>query len=113
MTWPLPPDDRRPVTTTDHDLELRWRLERSTSQHFFEACSGSLQPLLMDCRWSIVVVEALMLEIHCGDPLTNWRVLGRLAAIAHVLAQFSPQAKIRVYPPLGDDILFDPNGGKL
>lgn len=104
---PLPPEDRPPEMPTDLDVGLRRQLELSTSQHFFEACDGPTQSLLMECGWTISVAEVLMLVIHCPDAIKNWRVLGHIAAIAEPLAQFSPRAKIRVYPPLGTGAPFD------
>ena len=104
---PLPPEDRPPQTTTDLDAGLRRQLELSASKHFFEACDGPTQSLLMECQWTISAADVLMLVIHCPDHLSNWRVLSHLAAIAHHLAQFSPQAKIRVYPPFGTGGPFD------
>lgn len=107
MISTLPPEDRPPHGTTDFDAAMRRQLELSTRQHFFEACSGMVQSLLMECRWIISVSEVLMLVIHCPDPMTNWRVLNRMAEIAEPLAQFSPWAKIRVYPPVGMGGPFD------
>ena len=83
------------------------QLELSTSQHFFEACEGSIQSLLMECGWTISITDVPTLVIYCPDALGNWRVLSRLAAMAHSLAQFSPQAKIRVYPPAGTGSPFE------
>ncbi|WP_017298860.1 hypothetical protein [Nodosilinea nodulosa] len=96
---PLPPEDLPPDALSDADAVLRRQLELSTSRYFFEACEGSLQSLLMECRWSISLANVPMLVIYCPDALRNWRVLSRLTAIAHFLARFSPQAKIRVYSP--------------
>lgn len=103
----LPPEDLPPEVTTDWDAGLRRQLELTTSQHFFEACDGPTQSLLMECGWTINVAEALTLVIHCPDALKNWRVLSHIVAIADPLAQFSPRAKIRVYPPLGTGAPFD------
>jgi len=95
---PLPADDC-PLPPTTEDVLIRRQLERSLGRHFFEACSGSLQSLLMECGWTIRLAEALTLVLHCPDAITNWRVLNRLSGLAEPLAQFSPLAKIRVYPP--------------
>ncbi|MGF1458092.1 MAG: hypothetical protein ACFBSG_03610 [Leptolyngbyaceae cyanobacterium] len=95
----LPPDDQPSQLAGDFDALLRRQLELSTCKHFFEACDGAVQSLLMECTWDIQVGTVLVLIIRCPNALTNWRVLNRLAAIAKVLAQFSPLAKIRVYPP--------------
>jgi hypothetical protein len=43
----MPPDDLPPVTTTDVDAELHRQLGLSMRQHFFEACDGAIQSLLM------------------------------------------------------------------
>lgn len=106
-TIPLPPDDLPPATLTDLDADLRRQLELSTRQHFFEACEGPTQALLMECGWTVNIAEVLMLVIYCPDALNNWRVLGQMAAIAETLAQFSPRAKIRVHPPSGMGAPFD------
>lgn len=103
----LPSDDRPPEVITDLDASLRRQLELSTSKHFFEACDGPTQSLLMECQWTINAAEVLMLIIHCPDHLSNWRVLSHMAAIAHHLAAFAPHAKIRVYPPFGTGGPFD------
>ncbi|MEO0536264.1 MAG: hypothetical protein AAF215_20620 [Cyanobacteria bacterium P01_A01_bin.123] len=103
----LPPEDLPPKVTTDWDAGLRRQLELSTSKHFFESCNGLIQSLLLECRWTISTAEVLLLVIHCPDSLTNWRVLNHMAAIAHPLAEFSPHAKIRVYPPSGEGAPFD------
>lgn len=103
----LPPEDRPPEATTDVDAELRRQLELRTTKHFFESCDGSTQSLLMECGWTISVEEVLILVIHCPDAITNWRVLNRIAEIADPLAQFSPLAKIRVFPPMGTGGPFD------
>lgn len=107
MTFALPPEDQPPALTSDLDLVLRRQLELSTSKHFFEACNGATQSLLMECGWTISVSEVLMLVIHCPSTTTNWRVLNRIAEIGEILAQFSPLAKIRVYPPQGTGGPFD------
>ncbi|MDB9527245.1 hypothetical protein PN498_14695 [Oscillatoria sp. CS-180] len=107
MTFALPPDDQPPASTTDLDATLRRRLELSMRKHFFEACDGSMQSLLMECSWTINIAEVLMLVIHCPDATTNWRVLNGMAQIAEFLAQTSPLAKIRVYPPMGMGGPFD------
>ncbi|MGP1371789.1 MAG: hypothetical protein ACTS3T_03105 [Almyronema sp.] len=103
----LPPEDLPPLATTALDALLRQQLEQSTRQHFFENCDGPTQSLLMECRWTVWVAETLILVIHCPDQLRNWRVLNHLATLAECLAQFSPQAKIRVYPPAGLGTPFD------
>lgn len=103
----LPPEDLPPQTLTKADAALRRQLELSTRQHFFRACDPPAQSLLMESGWTICIVEVLTLVIHCPDMTCNWRVLNHIAAIADSLAQFSPRAKIRVYPPSGLEAPFD------
>lgn len=103
----LSPEDQPPEAITDLDAGLRRQLELSTSKHFFEACDGLTQSLLMECRWTIHAAEVLMLIIHCPDRLSNWRVLNNLPEIAYPLAHLSSHAKIRVYPPRGTGGPFD------
>jgi hypothetical protein len=98
---PLPPDDLPPDDITEVDAALLRQLELSTGKRFFEACDGSLQSLLMEGSWSIVMTEVPMLVIYCCHELHNWRVLSHMADIASALAKLSPQAKIRVFPPGG------------
>lgn len=98
---PLPPEDLPPDAITEVDVALRRQLELSASKHFFEACDGSIQSLLMECGWTIAMTDVPTLVIYCPDALQNWRVLGQMRSIARSLAQFSPQAKIRVHPPPG------------
>ncbi len=103
----LPPEDLPPNAITEADDALRRQLELSTSKYFFEACEGSMQSLLMECSWTITMTDGPMLVIYCPDGLHNWRVLSAMTAIASTLAKFSPQAKIRVYPPEGNGAPFD------
>ncbi|MBE9137865.1 hypothetical protein IQ254_11785 [Nodosilinea sp. LEGE 07088] len=103
----LPPEDLPPDSITETDLMLRRQLEISTSKLFFEACEGPIQSLLMECSWTITMTTVPMLVIYCSDVLHNWRVLSHMRAIAHSLADFSPQAKIRVFPPAGTGDPFD------
>jgi hypothetical protein len=53
----------------------------------------------MACGWTIGISEVLILNIHCPDQYKNWQVLNQLTVLSRYLAQFSPQAKIRVHPP--------------
>ena len=107
MYHSLPPDDLPPETTTEVDADLAKQLERSLCQHFFEACDGSTQSLLMLCKWNITLAEVVTLNIDCSDQEKNWRVLNRLTTLAKYLAKFSLSAKIRVHSPSDQDAPFD------
>ncbi|MEM8615109.1 MAG: hypothetical protein AAGF93_24095 [Cyanobacteria bacterium P01_H01_bin.105] len=99
MSHSLSPEDLPPDPTTDLDAELKRQFERAICKYFFEACDGSTQSLLMECRWTIRIVRVVVLTIHCSDQEKNWRVLNRVAILAKYLSQFSTHAKIRVHPP--------------
>ncbi len=101
------PEDLPPSATTDLDLELKRQLEISISRYFFEACDGLAQSLLVECEWSIHISEVLTLVIYSPDRSKNWRILNRMTTFAERLSQFSPQAKIRVYPPSSSEEPFD------
>lgn len=103
----LPPDDLPPETTTEIDVDLTKQLERALCQHFFEACDGSTQSLLMLCKWNITLADALTLNIDCSNQENHWRVLNRMATLAKSLANFSRSAKIRVQSPSDQDSPFD------
>ncbi len=96
----LPPDDLPPAEALQSDRALHQQLEEAVNKHFYEACDGVTQALLLNCQWSITITaKALTLIIHCPDITTNWRVLNNIVAIGSVLEVFSPSARIRVCPP--------------
>ncbi|ESA34616.1 hypothetical protein N836_16045 [Leptolyngbya sp. Heron Island J] len=107
MSHFLSSEDLPPATITDLDAELKRQLEGSICQHFFEACDGSTQSLLMACRWTVKMADVVTLHIYCSDQEKNWRVLNRMAILAEYLSQFSSQAKIRVHPPSDMETPFD------
>ena len=107
MSHSLSPEDLPPETITDLDTDLKRLLEGSICQYFFEACDGSTQSLLMACRWTISMADVVVLNIYCSDQEKNWRVLNRMTTLAEYLSQFSPRAKIRVYPPSDMGTPFD------
>ena len=99
MPYSLPPEDLPPAVTTELDTALQRQLIASVNQHFFEACSGALQAIIMQCEWKIHMAEVLTLVFRCHDMRSNWQVLNHITPIAERLAQFSEQAKVKVYPP--------------
>ena len=100
MSHSLSPEDLPPAVVTDLDTALQRQLMSLLSQHFFEACGGRLQAVIMQCEWKIYMSDVLTLVFYCRDVRSNWQVLNHLAPIAERLAQFSPQAKVKVYPPI-------------
>ncbi|EKV00047.1 hypothetical protein Lepto7375DRAFT_2137 [Leptolyngbya sp. PCC 7375] len=107
MVHSLSPEDLPPELITDLDAELKRQLEGAICRHFFEACDGSTQSLLMLCRWTITIAEVVILHIYCSDQEKNWRVLDRMTRLAEYLSQLSPRAKIRVHPPSQMEAPFD------
>lgn len=104
----LPADDLPPVEFAPTDKSLQRQLEESVTKHFYEACDGVTQGLLLRCEWRIVsMVDALTLEILCPDMMTNWRVLNNVVPLSNQLKQFVPSAKIRICPPLNTGTPFE------
>jgi len=96
----LPADDLPPVETESMDDLLQRQLEESVMKHFYEACDGVTQGLLLRCEWRIAsMVDALTLEILCPDMMTNWRVMNNVVPLGNTLKQFVPSAKVRICPP--------------
>lgn len=96
----LPVDDLPPNELGQADTDLQRQLEESVTKHFYEACDGVTQGLLLRCEWRIAsIVDALTLEILCPDMMTNWRVLNNVVALGNALKQFVPSAKVRICPP--------------
>lgn len=96
----LPVDDLPPQEFGQADKFLQRQLEESVTKHFYEACDGVTQGLLLRCEWHIKsIVDALTLEILCPDMMTNWRVLNNVVVLGNTLKQFVPSAKVRICPP--------------
>jgi hypothetical protein len=96
----LPIDDLPPQEFGQADQFLQRQLEESVTKHFYEACDGVTQGLLLRCEWCIKsMVDALALEILCPDMMTNWRVLNNVVVLGNTLKQFVPSAKVRICPP--------------
>jgi hypothetical protein len=98
----LPSDDLPPNLTAVSDRQLQRWLEAATGVHFYQACDGVTQGLLLCCEWSITTAAGLTLVINCPDQTTNWRVLNNVVALGNRLIRFSTQAKIRICPPEGE-----------
>ena len=96
------PDDLPPAEFGQVDQSLQRQLEESVSKHFYEACDGVTQGLLLRCEWHITTsANALTLVILCPDMMTNWRVLNNVVPLGKSLEQFISSAKIQVCPPVG------------
>jgi hypothetical protein len=94
----LPPDDLPPQRLELDDGILRRQLDRSLTQRFLQQCDLISQQLLAYCDWSITTsVNVVMLVIVCPDRRTNWHVLNQAVALGNAMAQFSKDAKLRIY----------------
>lgn len=94
----LPPDDRPPQQLTLGDRLLRQQLDVSLTKRFWEQCSPRLQYLLSACEWSITTtLNVLTLVVVCPDRATNWQVLHQVTALGQHMAEFSQDAKLRIY----------------
>ncbi|MDX2232310.1 MAG: hypothetical protein NW220_21935 [Leptolyngbyaceae cyanobacterium bins.349] len=104
----LSADDQPPVEMGQPDKLLQRQLEECVTKHFYEACDGVTQGLLLRCEWQITsMVDALTLEILCPDMMTNWRVLNNVVPLGNTLKQFVPSAKVRICPPAGTGTPFE------
>lgn len=96
---PLPPDDRPPQQLEIDDRLLRRQLDLSLSQRFWQQCDPALQQLLMDCDWAITTTSNVAtLVIVCPNRSINWQVLQQVVGLGSGMAQFSQDAKLRIYP---------------
>lgn len=94
----LPSDDLPPRRLNLADQILRQQLDASLTQRFQQQCDPDTQQLLATCDWSITTtVQVVMLVIVCPDRLTNWKVLNQVVTLGNLMAQFSQDAKLRIY----------------
>jgi hypothetical protein len=95
----LPPDDLPPQQLDLGDHVLRHQLDLSLTQRFQQQCYPTLQKLLAACDWSITTTaNVVTLVIVCPDLATNWQVLNQVVPLGTGMAQFSQDAKLRIYP---------------
>jgi hypothetical protein len=94
----LPPDDLPPQQLELDDHLLRHRLDLSLTQRFQQQCSPVVLELLATCEWSITTTaNVATLVIVCPDRTTNWQVLHQVVELGNGMAQFSQDAKLRIY----------------
>ena len=103
----LPADDLPPPNLDLKDSLMRWNLEQSLANYFFQACTQRQQALLSNCQWYITTGKTPTLVIECPDEITNWRVLKSLVKLGGVLKKLARNAKIRVEPPPGMGTAFE------
>lgn len=94
----LTPDDLPPQRLELDDYILRRYLDLTLSDRFLHRCDQAIGQLLGTCNWEITTsANVATLVIVCPDRKTNWRVLNRVLALGHGMAQFSQDAKLRIY----------------
>ncbi len=97
-SFPLSPNDRPPQQLGLDDRVLRRQLDESLTQRFVQQCDSTSQKLLAICDWSITTTaNVVTLVIVCPDRATNWQVLSQVIALGKRLAEFSQDAKLRIY----------------
>lgn len=73
-----------------------------SAHHFYESCDHDTQGLLWNCTWGFITTsDFLTLLIKCPSTDVYWHILASLSVLADRVASFSYQARIRVYPPVG------------
>ncbi|UIE36779.1 hypothetical protein [Leptodesmis sichuanensis] len=73
-----------------------------SAYHFYASCDRDTQGLLRNCTWGFITKSAfLTLLIKCPSTEVYWHILTSLSILADRIAPFSYQARIRVYPPVG------------
>jgi hypothetical protein len=96
---PLPADDLPPDQLELDDRLLRRQLDASLTQRFQQQCDPVCLPLLALCEWAITTTaNVAILVIICPDRATNWHILNQVVALGNGMAQFSQDAKLRIYP---------------
>lgn len=94
----LPADDLPPDQLELEDRLLRRQLDASLTQRFRQQCDSACLELLSRCDWSITTTaNVATLVIVCPDLATNWQVLHQVVALGSGMAQFSEDAKLRIY----------------
>lgn len=94
----LPPDDLPPQQLELSDRLLRDQLDNSLIQRFQQQCNPTLLQLLTTCGWTITTTaNVVTLIIVCPDQTTNWQVLHQVVSLGTLMAQFSQDAKLRIY----------------
>ena len=95
----LPPDDLPPQQLELDDLLLRRQLDLSLMQRFQQQCDTTSLQMLAACDWSIATTaNVVTLTIVCPDRAMNWQVLNHVLVLGDRMAQFSRDAKLRIYP---------------
>lgn len=98
MTPFLPWDDLPPEQLGIDDRDLRRQLDLSLTQRFRQLCNSELQTLLNACAWAITTTtNVVTLVIVCPNRVTNWAILSQVVNLGNELAEFSTDARIRIY----------------
>jgi hypothetical protein len=98
----LSPDDLPPEQIDLNDRLLREQLDSSLTERFQQQCDRTTERLLAKCDWSVTTAaNVVTLSIVCRDPIVNWKILNRVQVLGSLMAQFSQDAKLRIYPNAG------------
>ncbi len=95
----LPSDDLPPQQIEIEDRILRRQLDTSLTRRLQQQCDSSMLKLLSSCDWTVTTTaNVVILVIVCPNRAVNWHVLNQVIALGQQLAQFSQDAKLRIYP---------------
>ncbi len=95
-------NDLYPVSPAKFGSPAHPIFDKDSAHHFYKSCDHDTQGLLWNCTWGfITTTDFLTLLIKCPSTEVYWHILTSLSVLADRMALFSYQARIRVYPPIG------------
>ncbi|MGB8702391.1 MAG: hypothetical protein WCD18_23485 [Thermosynechococcaceae cyanobacterium] len=98
LSWrgrsPLPAASKPRIAQPERDLLAQ--------QRFYQRCDRLVQILILRCNWRITWrSEIPVLTISCSNTFLYGQILHEIQALALALRPLHPDAKIRIYRPLG------------
>jgi hypothetical protein len=95
-------NDLYPASLAKFDSLTHSSLDKGSTHHFYNSCDHDTQGMLWNCTWGFITSSNfLTLLIKCPSTEVYWHILTSLSVLADRIAPFSHQARIRVYPPMG------------
>jgi hypothetical protein len=94
----LSPDDLPPSKPDLGDRLLRYQLDMTLTEQFWQHCDSKSQSLLEKCDWIITTIaNVATLVIICPNREWSWKILNRVLNLGNQMAQISQDAKLRIY----------------
>lgn len=95
--------DLYPTSLANFGAPAHSTFKQDPAHHFYKSCDHDTQGLLWNCTWGfITTADFLTLLIKCPSTEVYWHILTSLSILADRIVPFSYQARIRVYPPVGE-----------